>query len=166
MSHQPLATLSAFGLAAALLGAAALPAAAQDAGGAQVQFGKAEPFGRHLVDGEGRSLYLLKSDVKSSADDQEPVSTCYDACAEQWPPFTSEADPTVGSQAAGSQAAGSLLSTTERTDGTRQVTFNGWPLYYYSGDQGAGDTKGQDVHDEWGEWYLVSPAGLPVEGEG
>jgi predicted lipoprotein with Yx(FWY)xxD motif len=56
-----------------------------------------------------------------------------------------------------------LLGTIQRRDGSTQVTYGGHPLYYYSKDQGRGDVTGQDVTDERGEWYLVSPAGQAVE---
>ena len=50
-----------------------------------------------------------------------------------------------------------------RPDGATQVTFNGRPLYRYAKDSGPGAVTGQDVHDQWGEWYLVTPAGDALE---
>jgi predicted lipoprotein with Yx(FWY)xxD motif len=55
----------------------------------------------------------------------------------------------------------SKFSTITRTDGTTQVTYNGWPLYYYAKDQQAGDTTGEGVGSVW---YLVSPTGDKVGG--
>jgi len=55
-----------------------------------------------------------------------------------------------------------LLGTVQRRDGAMQVTYNGWPLYYYARDQNPGDTNGQDVEGFGGEWYLVTPEGHPV----
>lgn len=145
--------------------AAPLPAHAQDQQNqtaTRVQVSEKEPFGQFLVDGENISLYLLEADVRGS-DDEKAVSTCYDECAEEWPPFI-----TSGELEAGEQVAEPLLSTIERTDGAMQVTYNGWPLYYYHDDQAPGDTTGHDVHDDWGGWYLVTPSGEPVgeESEG
>ena len=93
-------------------------------------------LGDILVDGEGRTLYLFNSD------EQGGPSTCYEGCAAAWPPLT-------GPAAAGAGADESLLSVTERDDGTQQVTYNGWPLYHYASDSAAGDTKGQGVGDVW-----------------
>jgi plastocyanin len=50
-----------------------------------------------------------------------------------------------------------------RKEGTTQVTYNGWPLYYYAKDQKAGDTTGQDVGKVW---YVLSPKGDKVETSG
>ena len=55
---------------------------------------------------------------------------------------------------AGDGVDASLLGTTTRKDGTTQVTYNGWPLYYYVKDQKPGDVTGQDVGDVW---YVLSP---------
>ena len=51
---------------------------------------------------------------------------------------------------------------TERTDGTSQVTYNGWPLYYYAKDMAAGDTTGQEAGEKW---YLISPGGEEIAGK-
>lgn len=109
----------------------------------------------YLTDGRGIALYLLESDPAGS-------STCEDACAGEWPPFLARAgEPRV--EGAGLQP--DLVATIERTDGTRQVTYGGHALYHYHDDTAPGDTQGQDVHDEWGEWYLVTPAGEALEPE-
>lgn len=110
----------------------------------------------YLADGEGRALYLLESDAPGE-------SSCTDACAETWPPYVVEA----GARMAGNpELRQELLGTTSRDDGTTQLTYGGHPLYYYSEDTGAGDVNGQEVTDEWGEWYLVTPDGEPLdEGE-
>ena len=50
-----------------------------------------------------------------------------------------------------------LLGTLTRDDGTVQVTYNGWPLYHFSGDTAPGDTNGQGLE---GVWFLVSPTGV------
>ena len=63
---------------------------------------------------------------------------------------------TAGAPKAGDGADAAMLGTTARTDGTTQVTYNGWPLYYYIKDQKAGDTTGQGVGDVW---YVLSAKG-------
>lgn len=107
----------------------------------------------YLADADGRALYLLEGEPADS-------STCYDGCAEAWPAFMApEEAPEAGSPSVRSD----LIGTIERRDGGTQVTYGGHPLYYYSGDTGAGQTSGQDVTDQWGEWYLVRPSGKPLE---
>ncbi len=101
----------------------------------------------HLVGPEGMSLYLFEPDNKGA-------STCYEACAAAWPPLTA-----TGAATAGEGADASLFGTTERKDGAVQVTYGGWPLYYFVKDQKSGDTLGQGKEGFGGEWYLVEPSG-------
>lgn len=131
------------------------PVAAQDVGEAvTVQVTEGDEVGPYLTDAKGRSLYLFESDSEGN-------STCYDACAEAWPPLA-----TQGQVEAGEGVDAGKLDTITREDGTRQVTYNGWPLYYYAQDTQPGDIEGQDVEGFGAEWYLVSPEGEQVEGEG
>jgi predicted lipoprotein with Yx(FWY)xxD motif len=108
-------------------------------------------LGKILVDSQGRSLYLFEKDTGTK-------STCSSACAAAWPPFT-----TSGKPKAGSGVTASLLGTSTRSDGKTQVTYNGHPLYYYAGDQKAGDTNGQNLDQFGAEWYVLSPAGKKIE---
>ena len=117
------------------------------AGAATVQLGESDELGQFLVDAEGMTLYLFLND-------SDNISTCYDDCAENWPPLLTEGDAT-----AGEGVDASLLGTTERTDGTVQVTYGGWPLYYYAADAQPGDVNGQGVQDRW---WVVSPEGERV----
>jgi predicted lipoprotein with Yx(FWY)xxD motif len=117
-------------------------------GSASVQVGKNTQLGSFLVDDKGMTLYLFTKDTANT-------SNCYDKCATAWPPLL-----TTGTAASGDGVDGSKLGTTQRKDGTTQVTYNGWPLYYYVKDKAAGDVTGQDVG---GVWYVVSPAGDKVE---
>lgn len=148
------------GLAVSMLVAAMLPAAPAFAQSetAKLEAAEKEPFGQYLVDAEGRSLYILESDTQGT-NDAEPASACTGECLQVWPPLV------AASAQAGDRIDSALISTFERGDGTVQVTYNGWPLYYYARDQQPGDTNGQDVHDEWGEWYLIAPSGEHVEEE-
>lgn len=122
---------------------------AQESGeGVTIQTANHETLGTpYLVDAEGMSLYLFLNDA-------ENVSNCYDQCAENWPPLLVEGEPT-----AGEGVDPELLGTTEREDGQLQVTYNGWPLYYFARDENPGDTNGQAVGDVW---YLVSEIGGQV----
>jgi predicted lipoprotein with Yx(FWY)xxD motif len=111
-------------------------------------------LGKILVDAKGRTVYLFEKDTG-------PMSTCFGACAADWPPVTTTGKPT-----AGSGVTGSMLATTKRSDGTSQVVYNGHPLYRYIGDQKAGDTNGQNVNAFGAEWYALSTAGNKVSGKG
>ena len=104
-------------------------------------------LGRHLVDADGMTLYLLTND-------QRDVSTCSGGCADAWPPLLTDDDPSAG---AGLDAE--RLATIQREDGSSQVTYNGKPLHNFANDQNPGDTLGQDVG---GVWFVVTTDGGPV----
>ena len=106
-------------------------------------------LGKILVNGQGDTLYLFQADTGTK-------SNCSGACATNWPPLTS-GNPTVGKGASASK-----VGTTKRSDGRTQVTYNGHPVYTYSGDGSAGDTNGQGLNAFGGLWYVVSPAGQQV----
>jgi hypothetical protein len=55
-----------------------------------------------------------------------------------------------------------MLGTSSRDDGTTQVTYAGHPLYYFEGDQSAGDMNGQGQNDFGGLWTAVTPAGSAI----
>lgn len=107
--------------------------------------------GEILVDATGMSLYLFMNDTTD-------VSTCYGNCAANWPPLAADGDFTGGEG-----VDPDLLGTTARDDGTLQISYNGWPLYYYTDDAAPGDVNGQGVG---GVWFLVSPNGDPVTAAG
>ena len=85
-------------------------------------------------------------------------STCYAACAAAWPPVL-----TSGSPKAEGGASASKLGTTTRSDGTKQVTYAGWPLYYYTPDSAETDITGQGVNSFGALWYVLSPAGQVIK---
>jgi predicted lipoprotein with Yx(FWY)xxD motif len=101
-------------------------------------------LGQFLVDDKSMTLYLYTKDTPNT-------SNCYDLCAVTWPPLYTNGTPVAG---AGVDA--SLLGTITRKDGTVQVTYKGWPLYYWFRDQKPGDTTGQWVGSTW---FVVSPKG-------
>jgi predicted lipoprotein with Yx(FWY)xxD motif len=109
-------------------------------------------LGNILADGKDRTLYLFLKDTGTT-------SECNDACAAAWPPLGVSGTPT-----AGSGAEASLVGTTMRSDGTSQVTYNGHPVYRYSGDQNPGDTAGEGLDAFGAEWYVLSPAGDQITG--
>jgi len=106
-----------------------------------------------LNDSHNRALYLFKKDTG-------PKSTCFGACAQNWPPVRATGKPT-----AGSGANASLIGTVKRSDGAPQVTYNGHPLYLYVGDNAPGAINGQGVAAFGATWYVVSPQGNQVTGK-
>ena len=111
-------------------------------------------LGPVLVDGRGITLYRFETDIRGSP------SRCYDICAVQWPPdllATGVSRPVAG---AGIQP--SLLDTAPRTDGTVQITYNGWPLYYWPPDRAPGKATGQALTNAGGRWYVVDASGNAV----
>lgn len=107
-----------------------------------------DKLGDVLTDTKGMTLYLFTKD-------QGTTSVCYDACEQKWPALHTDGAP-MALQGLDS----SLLGTTERKDGTMQVTYNGHPLYYYYTDMNPGDTTGQGVGSVW---FVLSPAGDAIE---
>ena len=136
--------------ALAMIGASTL-ALAQGYGDAKLAMNTKEPFGQYLTDSAGRALYVLEEDKRGQ-------STCYETCAEVWPPFA-----TMEKAIEVQDVDKGLIGIIERQDGLMQVTYDGKPLYYYTRDKGQpGSTKGHEVHDQFGEWYLVAPTGKEV----
>lgn len=82
--------------------------------------------------------------------DSPGVSNCYDKCAVNWPPLLLSA----GEQPLAPAGLNGTMGTTTRKDGAVQVTYNGWPLYYWARDQKPGDTTGQNVGQVW---FVLNP---------
>jgi predicted lipoprotein with Yx(FWY)xxD motif len=129
---------------------AAAPATTAAAGGVTVAV-KSSKLGRILVDANDHTLYLFERDKGTT-------SSCYGACADGWPPYT-----TSGAPQAGSGATASFLATTKRTDGTSQVTYKGHPLYYFVGDTKPGDVTGEGVNAFGAKWYVLAPSGAKID---
>jgi predicted lipoprotein with Yx(FWY)xxD motif len=105
-------------------------------------------FGTMLFDDRGQAIYLFDRERTSTPD-------CYDECATAWPPVLTDGTP----QAAGA-AGQALLGTSQRTDGSVQVTYAGHPLYFYA-HEGPGEVLCHDVFLNGGTWYVVTPEGGP-----
>ena len=103
-------------------------------------------LGDIITDGSGATLYLFLPDDQGE-------SVCYDQCEAAWPPL-------VATTTASDGLDPNLLGTVERTDGSTQVTYNGWPLYYFANDLEPGETNGQGVNEVW---YVVDANGEPVK---
>jgi len=116
-------------LVTAFVGTAALA-------GAVIQNGDSAK-GQILTNGDGMSLYIFDKDTPA-------VSNCYDDCAVKWPPVEA-------SNSARPQGAYGIVL---RTDGSRQWTHNGMPLYTWFKDGAPGDITGDGVK---GVWHLARP---------
>jgi predicted lipoprotein with Yx(FWY)xxD motif len=104
-------------------------------------------LGSTLVNSNGHTLYLFKADVGAK-------SSCSGACAVAWPPLLATGKPT-----AGIGPTASKLGTITRSDGTRQVTYNGHPLYLFVKDSKPGQTNGQGVTAFGAAWFALTPSG-------
>ncbi len=111
-------------------------------------------LGTVLADGQGITLYMFATDKRDTP------SRCYDICAVQWPPLVLTGGATR--PIAGTGIRSSLLGTAPRTDGTTQVTYNGWPLYLWPPDRAPGTATGQALTNAGGRWYVLDPEGKPV----
>ena len=126
----------------------ATPKATPAAKGITIATGESQ-FGEVLFDGDERAIYYFDKEKTSR-------SECYGACAVAWPPVLTDGRPVSGG---GAQSE--LLGTTERNDGTTQVTYDGRPLYYYV-DEPAGEVLCHNVDEFGGLWLAVQPDGAPV----
>jgi predicted lipoprotein with Yx(FWY)xxD motif len=124
--------------------ASAKPSASAASGPETYEVDKATgSVGAYLTGEGGMTLYTLKSDSMNT-------SACAGTCATNWPPFTAADDDTLTP----GSGVGGKLTTFARADGTKQVAYNGQPLYYFSGDSAPGDTNGQGVKNVW---YVAAP---------
>jgi predicted lipoprotein with Yx(FWY)xxD motif len=133
--------------------AGSTPAASSSSGAATVDVADNPELGEILVDSQGRTMYLFEKDESGK-------SNCSGACAEEWPPVT-----TQGAPKAGSGVSASMISTVKRDDGSTQVVFDGHPLYLYAGDAMPGDVNGNEVVEFGAEWYALHPDGENAEEE-
>jgi len=133
-------------------GAAMAATAFTHANAATVKVEKSGKFGMILVGSNGRTLYRYTLDRKG-------VNRCSSnaTCNKYWPPLLVKpaVTPTVGS---GAKAG--LVGTIKAAHGLRQVTYAGFPLYFFAGDKQAGQTTGQGFESHW---YVVSTAGAFVK---
>lgn len=144
----------AVALAAALASLSA-GAAGASAGSRGAVVGAAHTgLGRIAVDSHGRTLYLFEKDKRGH-------SACSGLCATYWPPLL-----THGKPVAMGGVKRSLLGTIRRSDGRRQVTLAGHPLYLFSGDSRRGQTNGEGLNDFGGGWDALTPSGKKIEGGG
>ena len=107
-------------------------------------------FGTILFDGRGFVLYAFTRDTHGQ-------SACSGACAKAWPPYI-----VTGKLIGRAGIAAGRLATVRRSDGSRQVTYAGRPLYYYVGDRKPRQILCQNVSEFGGLWLVVRPNGTVV----
>lgn len=103
-------------------------------------------FGKMLINVRRQAIYVFENDRRNK-------STCYGACAKDWPPVF-----TRGTPRAGTGVRAPLLGSFKRRDGRLQVTYAGKPLYYYAGED-PGEVRCHNVNLNGGLWWVVGPDG-------
>lgn len=136
-------------IALAVAAVAAAPASGSGVAGGTLTV-RSSDYGRIVFDSRGRALYAFTRDRRGR-------SNCSGACAAAWPPYIVK-----GALRAGAGTSRSLLGTIRRADGSRQLTYNGRPLYYYVGDREPGEVRCQNVFGFGGLWLVVRPSGALV----
>ncbi|MBV8194443.1 MAG: hypothetical protein JOY80_02840, partial [Candidatus Dormibacteraeota bacterium] len=106
-------------------------------------------LGTVLTTPQGLTLYYFTPEMGGTV-------VCTGSCASTWPPFKVNGTPTAPSGATG------MLGTVALSDGSTQLTYNGWPLHTYAADTAAGQTNGQGIG---GKWFAATP-GLTSSGPG
>ena len=131
--------------------AAAPSSAASSAAGSAAATGSISTasgtLGSYLVDGSGKSIYILTSDKPGGA------SACTTSCLKFWPPVAAPSPlPSISGVSA-------KFGTFTAADGSSELTINGYPAYTFAKDTGPGMTAGQGVASFGGTWWLVQPSG-------
>jgi predicted lipoprotein with Yx(FWY)xxD motif len=126
--------------------------AAHATGSQTVQTGKTYA-GTVLVNSLGRTLYAFAADSPGK-------STCTGSCATYWPPVAAS-----GSLSRSSDVS-ATLGTIKRSDGSTQLTVNGWPMYTYAADSGPGQASGQGENLSGGRWWVLAASGAQIKSGG
>lgn len=108
----------------------------------------ASSLGTIIVNGQGMTAYVFDHDSANSG-----VSTCTGACLSLWPAITSTTATPIVTGISGT------VATITGSDGAKQVTINGLPLYTYTPDTKPGDDSGQGYG---GIWWVVGPNGHKI----
>lgn len=128
---------------------------ASGSGAVTVSAANVPGVGTVLVDGNNRTLYVLVGEKGGKV-----TCTSSGNCTGIWPPMVLPAGTNQATAGSGVQA--SLLGVVMGPSGDHRVTYNGWPLYTFSGDTAPGQAKGQGVKDVYGLWWVLSPSGDPI----
>lgn len=117
----------------------------------EISLSTSATLGSYLTDKDGRSLYFFSTDAKDQV-------TCTGGCELVWPPFYLD---NLTADKLGAGLTFSDFATITTTSGKKQVTYKGWPLYYYAPNvngtntaEAAGKTTGDGVG---GVWFIAKP---------
>jgi predicted lipoprotein with Yx(FWY)xxD motif len=138
---RKLLRIRAPGVLAGLLCSAIACGGTDNGSGPTLKLATSDRVGSHIVDGNGRALYYFGEDLPATAS-TAAVSNCSGACSAAWPSYHAGNDIVSGINP-------SDVGEITRTDGTKQTTYLGWPLYHYAGDLGPNDLNGEGVSDIW-----------------
>ena len=145
MARTLVAVVSVVALVLLLIAEAGAGAPAATAGtGAALKTGKVGSV-TVLTTAKGLTVYTFAADTTPGK------SSCYGSCAAYWPPV-------IGAASAAAGIPGTFATIT-RTDGTKQVTWNGHPLYTYVGDHGPGTATGNNLNINGGLWKEITVSG-------
>jgi predicted lipoprotein with Yx(FWY)xxD motif len=126
---------------------AGTPSAQAPAAAATVVVRQNMSLGPILTDASGRTLYQFLPEKGGKI-------VCTGACLTAWPAYLS-------SSAAGGPGVTGTVALTTRPEGSQQLTYNTWPLYYFSGDTGPDQTRGQGINGFGGRWLVATPGLQP-----
>jgi predicted lipoprotein with Yx(FWY)xxD motif len=135
----------ALGTAAGLAGTIVAPVVAGASSSTVIVVTHNKTWGSMLAMSNGDAIYRLTTDPANK-------SVCSGTCASAWPPVV-----LAPGQASPKGQGVSDLGTITRSNGQKQVTYQGIPLYLYIGDHSAGQVNG-NIKDAWGQWWVVNPA--------
>jgi predicted lipoprotein with Yx(FWY)xxD motif len=121
--------------------------------GTTIKLGKTS-LGNVLTKNSGFTVYVFTRDKQKNKDTCVKVK----GCTSIWPPVTTKAKPV-----AGKGVKTSLLGSIKLPNGSRQVTYNGHPLYGYIGDSAARQTDYVGIRQAGGIWYAINAAGKVVK---
>jgi predicted lipoprotein with Yx(FWY)xxD motif len=142
-------------LASAFAMLAAQAAAAQET--VILGVSESDQYGEFLTVG-GLPVYLFSTDIPGNSA-TPPTLTCTGECLATWPPV-------VGINVEPGEGVNPDLVGAIESEGLVIATYNGWPLYFFLRDTEGQAPTGQEFESFGGEWYLVSPDGVRIEGEG
>lgn len=123
--------------------------AAATSAAAAIKTATSSTLGTILVTSSGATIYRFDADSASP-----PTSHCTGSCAAIWPPV-----PAGSASPVAQGFAQSEIGSITRSDGTKQLTVGGWPVYTYTGDTAAGQANGQHLNVNGGTWWAVTASG-------
>jgi predicted lipoprotein with Yx(FWY)xxD motif len=121
-------------------------------GNDQVSVSDVSGVGDVLVDAKGNALYMAEQEA-------DGMVLCTNGCTAFWKPLT----VTGSTSPIGASSVDGSLGTVERPDGSHQITFDGAPLYRFTGDSGPGNVSGDGFADSFDgrqfNWHVARPGG-------